>query len=386
MLFIKQSDLKIGMRLAKPIYNKKGVLLYERNSKLTSQGIESVKNFGLIGIYILEPAEPLPPMTSDDINFERFQTMCVFSIQEELQAICEKQKYQKLPTIADMIIKDYGHLERKINFVQNLRSNEDYVFKHSLNVAILCALMAHKMNLYYEEMKDMLEAAIVHDIGKLGIEDEILKKGVHLDDGERAKVRHCELNGLDMIEQACRSLSPNIKRIAQQAYMQLDNFRSGKPLDMGKTMKTTKVLMVAEVFDTMTAMSYGYEPTSEVAALRYLMENPEIFDEQVVEALINSVNFLGEGCCVELSNGEKGLILSANDRDILKPMILLFKDNSIIDLRQQLIYADLEIKDIMKTLDNRHVMNTDMIKQYGMNGQTADAAPSNTATPHPEVS
>ncbi len=373
MLFVKQEELKIGMRLAKPIYNKKGVLLYERNSKLTAQGIDSVKNFGLIGIYILEPAEPLPPMTPDDINFERFQTMCVFSIQEELQAIRDKQKYQKLPTIADTIIKDYGHLDRKINFVQNLRSNEDYVFKHALNVAILCALMTHKLNMYYEEMKDTIEAAVIHDVGKLNIDDAILKKGNRLDSGERAKIRHCELGGLDIIEQATRSISPNIKRIAQQAYMQLDNFRSGKQLDMGKTMKTSKVLMVAEIFDTMTAMSYGYEPTSEVAALRYLMENPEAFDEQVVQALIDSINFLSEGCCVELSNGEKGLVLSANDSDILKPMILLFKDNSIIDLRQQLIYADLEIKDIMKTLDNRHVMNMDAAKQFGMSG-TANAA------------
>ena len=61
MKFVKTDDLKIGMRLAKPIYNKKGVLLYDRNSKLTYQGIESVKNFHLIGIYVLEPAEPLPP-------------------------------------------------------------------------------------------------------------------------------------------------------------------------------------------------------------------------------------------------------------------------------------------------------------------------------------
>ena len=45
MIFVKSEDLKYGMRLAKPIYNKTGVLLYERNTRLTLQGIESVKNF-----------------------------------------------------------------------------------------------------------------------------------------------------------------------------------------------------------------------------------------------------------------------------------------------------------------------------------------------------
>ena len=50
MLFVKSDELKTGMRLAKPIYNKNGVMLYERNTRLTSHGIVSIQNFGLIGI------------------------------------------------------------------------------------------------------------------------------------------------------------------------------------------------------------------------------------------------------------------------------------------------------------------------------------------------
>ena len=127
MLFVKREDLKTGMRLARPIYNNNGVLLFERNSKLTQQGIESIRNFGLIGIFVLEPAEPVPPMTQDDIEFERFQTMCVFSIQEELDKIIQTKRSSKMQMIASNIIKNYGHLDKKINFVQNLRSKEDYI-------------------------------------------------------------------------------------------------------------------------------------------------------------------------------------------------------------------------------------------------------------------
>ena len=87
MLFVKTEDLKPGMRLAKPIYNRNGVMLYERNSKITSQGIISVNNSGLIGIYILEPAEPVPPMSEDDIEFERLQAISIFEIKEILDAI-----------------------------------------------------------------------------------------------------------------------------------------------------------------------------------------------------------------------------------------------------------------------------------------------------------
>ena len=87
LIYVKTEDLKVGMRLARPIYNKRGILLYGRNDKITKQGIESVKNFGLIGLYVLEPAEPLPPMSEEEMEFERFQTMAVFSIREDLDSI-----------------------------------------------------------------------------------------------------------------------------------------------------------------------------------------------------------------------------------------------------------------------------------------------------------
>ena len=169
MKFVKTADLKTGMRLARPIYNKNGVLLYERNSKLTPQGISSIQNFGLLGIFILEPAEPVPPMTIDDINFERFQTMYVFAIQEELQLILFRNRAAKIQVITDNVLRSYGHLDKKINFIQNLRSKEDYVYKHSLNVAILCAMMAHAMNLKVEEMNEIVISGLVHDIGKLSL-------------------------------------------------------------------------------------------------------------------------------------------------------------------------------------------------------------------------
>ena len=127
------------------------MLLYERNTKLTLQGIYSVKNFELIGLYILEPAEPLPPMTAEDIEFERFQTMAVFSIKDDLKAVKQGKKPAELMVLANQIVQIYGSLKHKINFTQNLRSPEDYVYKHALNVAILSALISNAFVLFSTE-------------------------------------------------------------------------------------------------------------------------------------------------------------------------------------------------------------------------------------------
>lgn len=47
MHFVRTEDLKTGMRLARPVYNKKSILLFDRNSLLSLQAIESIRNFGL---------------------------------------------------------------------------------------------------------------------------------------------------------------------------------------------------------------------------------------------------------------------------------------------------------------------------------------------------
>ncbi len=360
MLFVKKDKLKVGMRLAKPIYDKKGVLLYERDSKLTRQGIESVGNFGLIGLYILEPAEPVPPMTEDDLEFERFQTVSVFAIREELESMQKDRKAPKINPLAANIIKNYGRLDHKINFVQSLRSDEDYVYKHTLNVAILSAMIAHAMNLHPNIQIDVVTAAIAHDIGKLFVSKTIReKKREDYTPNDLLEIQSNESMSGQIAEEALAS--PRIRRIISQSWKSLNDWNMKKVIPDSKIVTGAKVLMVAEVFDTMTAMNHYKEPSSEITALRYLLQYPSVFSPEAVDALVNSINLLSKGCCVELTNGEKGLVIQENAQDFLNPIVLCFRDNTIIDLSNKIIYDDLEIKDIMKTMDNRVVIDMDRL-------------------------
>ena len=339
MLYKKTEELKTGMRLARPIYNRDGVLLYERDYKLTPQSIASIKNFGLIGIYILEPAEPVPPMSAEDIEFERFQAINVFAIMDELERIINTGKSGKLQIIVSNIIKSYGHLEKKINFIQNLRSHEDYKYKHALNVAILCAMISNQLNLKVEDRLDLVCAALLH-----------------------------ELNNYELIEKIF-SANPNVRRFGQQADKIIEAAENGKPDTSIKLKEGSKILAVAQVFDNMTAMSLDKTPESEVSAIRYLLAGKEFYSTEAVNALINSINILNPGVCVELNTGEKALVLSENTHDIFRPMVLVFSDNSIIDLGNKFVYEDVEIADIMKTMDNRYMMDTEMLKKFNPSDQ-----------------
>lgn len=361
MLFVKSDKLKIGMRLARPIYNKNGVLLFERNSKLTEQGVESIRNFGLIGIFILEPAEPVPPMTQDDIEFERFQTMQVFAIEEELKKMMDTHKSSKIEQIVSSITKSYGHLERKINFIQGLRSREDYLYKHSLNAAILCALIGHVLNIKVEEQRSVVEAALVHDIGHLEMPEELIGK-TDLTEEERIAQDAVQEKGFRVLDDVF-STEKSIKRICTQFYRTLRDFQDGKTPDM-RIVIGAKILLVAQTYDKMTAMQYGRDPSSEVAVVRFLQDHPEVFDPKIVDALIHSIYILAPGTSVELNTGEKALVLTSNEQNILQPIVLTFGNNSVMDLSNR-DYSDIYIKDIMKTMDNRYIMDTEALKRQG---------------------
>ncbi len=360
MQFIEMPDLKTGMRLARPIYDKKGTLLFERNSKLSEQSINSVKNIGLLGMYILDPAEPLPPMSEEDEEFERFQMMTVFMIQDELNLIIQSKKQSKLQSIVSMIVKNYGHLSGKINFYQNLRSKDDYVCRHSLNVAILCAMISHVMNIRIDEQLQTVEAALVHDLGKQQLPTEVLfKQGATEEDS--ARVYSEQLAALDILNDFSEGAA--VKRLCVHALReQHDRNAEGKPESNKKVPVGAKILIVANRYDEMTAMDLMGQSESEVAALREFYNYPELYDSKVVDALVQSINILFPGTNVDLSTGEKALVLVENPRDILKPTVLTFRDNMILDLSLP-GNSDIQIVDIVKTLDNRYIMDTDTLAQ-----------------------
>ena len=362
MKFIKSDDLKLGMRLAKPIYNRDGVMLYERNSKLTRQGIVSIQNFGLIGVYILEPAEPVPPMSADDIEFERFQAMSIFTIREILDAVTKQREAKGMYQFANQIIHRYGSLNHKISFVQNLRSNEDYVYKHSLNTAILCAMISHKLHMEFKQQLDIVVAAILHDVGSLLIPPHIRRKRKNeITQEDEKKIRTYHYAAIQLIDNDY-DLDPEIKRTVKGIINALHQTNG----DDAATYKSLNIdiLKVAYAYDSLTAMNFEEEPASEIEAVRILLDPEQGFDPEVVTALIQSINILQPGVCVEFTNGDKGLVVSANDEDVLAPEILSFRTNVIYNMADPAVTAEVQIRDIMKTMDNRYVVDTELLKNY----------------------
>lgn len=354
MQFVKTSDLRPGMRLAKPIYNKMGVLLYERNTQLTVQGINSVENFGLIGLFILEPAEPVPPLSKEDIEFEQFQTIYMFKIKDCMDRLTAGKAASGIVELTNNIISRYGSLNHKLNFTQNLRSSADFAYKHSISVAILAAMLANEMKFNPEQEQALVTAALLYDFGYLYVPRSILEKGENLTVSEYDAIQQNLEKGFETIRTFADE--SGISRLGLEIMKQFvyESSASAKPKEVSPEIKLfADILKVADKFDRMTAMSLDQPPVSELIAIKYLKKNSRLFKPSAVAALANCIHILPPGACLDFSNGEKGLVVAENPDDLLHPMILNFKDNQLYDLSDPNIGSELKIVDIMKTMDNR---------------------------------
>ena len=358
MKYIKKDELKIGQRLAKPIFNKEGVLLYSRGTVININVLHHIDAMSTYGFYVLDAAEPLPVISDEELEFERFQTSSCILLQEELEAITNGNASKNIDALALEIVNKYGSLTNKITFIQNIRDNEDSVYKHCLNVAMLCAMISGRMKMDRKEQLNLVLAAFYHDIGKLIAPQDIINKPTKLTVEEMSIVRKAEIEGYDVVKNSF-TLSAGIKRYISQLRIELLNKIPGNAKQEQSLLLGTKILQIADMYDILTAMRVYKDPTSEFEAITFFQSKEDQFDETIVNTLIESINILPPGCCVELTNGEKGLVLTESQYYPLRPTVLGFATNQMYDLSQKKVYEQVKIKSVLKTLDNRFIMNSD---------------------------
>ena len=365
MQFVKTNDLKPGMRLAKPIYNRMGVLLYERDTKLTFQGINSIENFGLIGIFILEPAEPLPPLSREDLEFEQFQTIYMFKLKDNMDKLQHNLAPETLLSLVGDIQTHYGVLDHKLNFTQTLRSSADFVYKHSISVAILTAMIANQMGLPEEDANAVVTAALLYDFGYLYVPQSVLDKGDDLTESDLGFIQMNLERGYETIRpryEECDLPKASLEIIQQIIFQNSRTLKIKEPADNIRLLRD--ILKVADRFDRLTEMNINNPPVSEIAAMSFLRQHSDVYNPLVVNALAECIHILPTGACVDLSDGEKALVLQENAADFTHPMVLKFSNNVIYDLSDPIISKSLRIVDIMKTMDNRIAIDEETLKHF----------------------
>ena len=365
MKFYKPQELKAGMRLAKQIYNKQGVLLYERGSVLTEQIITSIQNFGLLGVLILEPAEPLPPISEEEREFEQLQTSYMFRLRDCLIAISKGTNPEDFPALISAIYQKFGTINHRAAFSQTIRSSEDYNYKHSVCLAILSAMTAHQLNFTPEETSNLIAAALLADFGYLYVPKTIMaKRDDDLSSMDLLSIEQYRTKAFHLLQQETNPFGLRDRTFATLTEFLKVPRKENPDLDTSSFNLNTKILMVADKYDRMTAMSLNYEPVTPIKALRHLEACSSLYEPAVVRAFSRALAFLPVGQCVELNTDHQGLVIGENPNDIFRPLVLDFKSNKVLDLDNPNLREVLEVNDLMTSMDMRYICDEETLKQF----------------------
>lgn len=174
-------------------------------------------------------------------------------------------------------------------FVSTMEAKDTYTQGHSERVGKYAEMIARQMNLGQNTIALLREAAVLHDVGKIGIEDYILRKPGPLDPEERRKMQEHPVIGVKIVEQV--GIAPDVVEIIRQHHERPDGKGYPDGLVAEKIAPGAKILGVADAFDAMTSdRPYRLGMPQERAIQILLEESGKQFDPASVEALIKALD------------------------------------------------------------------------------------------------
>ncbi len=167
-------------------------------------------------------------------------------------------------------------------------AKDPYTQGHSLRVSELSVGIAQELGLDQETINDIRIGSLLHDVGKIGIPDEILKKKGGLTTEEYEQMKNHPMLGGNIIGQV-RVLQNVIPAITEH-HERLDG--SGYPLGLSSDQVTLlgRIVAVADVFDAMITNRPYRDAIDTQKVFDYLHENADIlFDADCVRALVRII-------------------------------------------------------------------------------------------------
>ena len=213
-------------------------------------------------------------------------------------------QYQRRSTLRGvlegLLLRDSIHqVEREytdaiIALVAAVEARDTYTHGHSSNVALISEQIGRRLGLMGEALELLHLSALLHDVGKLGIPDQILLKPGQLTAAEFAVIKEHPLRGVEIASKisALRDCVAGIR----SHHERLDG--SGYPdgLVADEIPLFARIIAVADCYDAMTSERPYRGPLPHSRALQIIRDEAGVkLDARAVEALIAVVKQPSQG-------------------------------------------------------------------------------------------
>jgi HD-GYP domain-containing protein (c-di-GMP phosphodiesterase class II) len=179
---------------------------------------------------------------------------------------------------------------KPLNLLVEIKSNNEYTYVHAANVGILTMFLAEYIGFEGSHLKEIGVAAILHDVGKVTIPDEILLKPGMLTYDERTVMEnHPVVGAMRLMEM--KGISNLAVIVAMEHHIKFNG--SGYPRIRGgwKANIVSQMITVADVFDALrTNRPYrGPIPQDHIAQV-LIKESGTTFNPYLVKHFLNLID------------------------------------------------------------------------------------------------
>ncbi|MBR1396294.1 MAG: HD domain-containing protein [Selenomonadaceae bacterium] len=220
-----------------------------------------------------------------------------------------------------------------IDFLFSLSHLNTSLALHSERVAILAGILAKWMHFNWEEIRVVVSAAFLHDVGKIKFPERLIDKDVSkMNDEDLAEYKkHC-VDGEQILKKA--GFSDIIQKVALSHHEKMNGTGFPNALSAEAIHPYARIVAVADTYDNLTSERPGEVKQTPFYAVSYFVR--EIYsslDPVVCVPLLNRIKDSLIGSHITLSNGKKGIVaMYPNDFSAL-PIISL-EDGSSIDINK----------------------------------------------------
>lgn len=211
--------------------------------------------------------------------------------------------------------------------VSALRNKDAYLLEHSVNVACLMVTFGRHLGFEAETLKEMAIGGIIHDVGKVKVDDQILHKPGKLTPEE---FEHMKLHQVfaDEIIANVHGLSQISRDVCLMHHEKLDGNGYPKGLKGDQLPIHGRMSGIVDIYDALTADRCYKQGMSSAEAFKIMLSlTPFHLDKELVYKFINCIGVYPVGSIVELSDGRVAIVWTANPSQPLKPEVKSFYSN-----------------------------------------------------------
>ncbi len=267
-------------------------------------------------------------------EMKRIYEDAIVDLREFMDDVVEGKKVtgKRVFSIAERIIHylrvDKNTLVSFINIFGYLGETDDYLYSHSLNVAILAGGIGMALEYNEQEILNLCVSSLLHDLGLLKIPDKIIKKPGKLSKDEFAQVKkHCSY-GVDLLANIS-DMPESIHEVVYQHHERIDGSGYPEGKNGPEISESAKIIAMIEVYEAMThPRPYRGQKIIPYDGVREVVQEAKrSFEPRLVKKFLRFITPYPLGSFVLLNNNEIGRIVQTHEDRPLRPVVEIFFDS-----------------------------------------------------------